>query len=44
MPETIAACDSRRGIFLTSAGVLPAGVCLEKARTVVEGLKRLGVN
>ena len=37
----LAACPDRRKIFLTSAGVLPPVVNFEKARTVVEGLKRL---
>lgn len=37
------ACPDRRKIFLTSAGVLPAGVDLAKARSVVEGFKRLAV-
>ncbi|MGC9454789.1 MAG: uroporphyrinogen decarboxylase family protein [Phycisphaerae bacterium] len=39
--EDIAACPDRRKIFLTSAGVLPAGVSIEKARQVTDGLKRL---
>lgn len=41
--EDLAACPNRRGIFLTSAGVLPPIVSLEKARTVVEQLKQLPV-
>jgi len=48
-PETIlqtvaadlAECPDRRRMFLTSAGVLPPPVSFEKAREVVEGLKRL---
>jgi hypothetical protein len=42
--EDLDACPDRRGIFLTSAGVLPPPVSLEKARTVVEKLKQLPVN
>jgi uroporphyrinogen-III decarboxylase len=34
-------CPDRRGIFLTSAGQLPGAVDFEKARSVVEQLKRL---
>jgi uroporphyrinogen-III decarboxylase len=37
----LADCPDRRKIFLTSAGVLPPPVPFEKARTVVEALKRL---
>ena len=37
----IAACPDRRKIFLTSAGVLPPPVSFEKAKQVVEELKRL---
>ncbi len=37
----LAACPNRRGIVLTSAGVLPPPVNLEKARTVVELFKQL---
>ncbi|MFW6132934.1 MAG: uroporphyrinogen decarboxylase family protein [Planctomycetota bacterium] len=39
--EDLATCPDRRRIFLTSAGVLPACVSMDKARTVVAGLKRL---
>ena len=39
--EDLAACQNRRGIFLTSAGGLPPSVSLEKARIVVEKLKEL---
>jgi hypothetical protein len=39
--DDLAACPDRRKIFLTSAGVLPAGVSLDKARQVTDGLKRL---
>lgn len=41
--EDLAACPDRRKIFLTSAGVLPAPVSLEKAKRVVEMLKALPV-
>jgi uroporphyrinogen-III decarboxylase len=37
----LANCPDRRGIFLTSAGQLPGAVTFEKARTVVEQLKKL---
>ena len=37
----LANCPDRRGIFLTSAGLLPAAVSMEKARRVVEGFKRI---
>ncbi len=51
-PETIAAtvaedlanCPDRRGIFLTSAGVLPAPVSFDKARRTVALLKELPVD
>jgi hypothetical protein len=36
-------CPDRRGIFLTSAGVLPAAVSFEKARDLVSRLKALPV-
>ena len=39
--EDLAACIDHRGIFLTSAGVLPPPVSFEKAKRVVAGLKRL---
>jgi len=39
--EDLVACPDRRKIFLTSAGVLPPPVPFEKARAVVEALKRL---
>lgn len=43
--ETVAAdlaeCENTRGIFLTSAGVLTPLASFEKAKTVVEQLKRL---
>ena len=39
--EDIAACPDRRKIFLTSAGVLPATVSIEKAKKLVDGLKSL---
>ena len=41
--EDLAACPDQRGIFLTSAGVLPPLVSLEKARTVAEQLKKLKI-
>ncbi|MFP4052738.1 MAG: uroporphyrinogen decarboxylase family protein [Phycisphaerae bacterium] len=34
-------CPDRRKIFLTSAGVLPAGVSITKARAVTDRLKKL---
>ena len=37
----LAACDNTRGIFLTSAGVLSPLVSFDKAKTVIEQLKRL---
>jgi uroporphyrinogen-III decarboxylase len=44
--ETVAAdlanCPDRRGIFLTSAGVLPPPVSFDKARRAVHELKLLG--
>ncbi len=40
----LAACPDRRGIILTSAGVLPAQVSYEKAATVVEAFKQLPVD
>ncbi|MFO8008894.1 MAG: uroporphyrinogen decarboxylase family protein [Candidatus Brocadiia bacterium] len=39
--DDVAACPDRRGIFLTSAGVLPPPVSFEKARRVVAEFKRL---
>ncbi len=39
--EDLAQCPDRRKIFLTSAGVLPPPVSFEKAKAVVEELKRL---
>jgi uroporphyrinogen-III decarboxylase len=41
--EDLAACPDCRKIFLTSAGVLPAGVSLEKARTVMDAFRELPV-
>ncbi|MBN2449899.1 MAG: hypothetical protein JXR77_05900, partial [Lentisphaeria bacterium] len=35
----LAACPDRRGIFLTSAGVLPPRVHFEKASRVVAGFR-----
>jgi uroporphyrinogen-III decarboxylase len=37
----LATCPNRRGIFLTSAGVLPAAVSMDKAKRVVAGFKSL---
>jgi len=37
----VANCPDRLGIFLTSAGVLPAQVTFEKAKAVVAGFKEL---
>ena len=39
--DDLAACPDRRGIFLTSAGVLPPPVSFEKARRAVAELRRL---
>jgi uroporphyrinogen-III decarboxylase len=39
--DDLAACVDRKGIFLTSAGVLPPLVSFEKAKQVVSELKRL---
>ena len=39
--EDLAACPDRRGIFLTSAGVLPPPVGFEKTKRLVEELKKL---
>jgi uroporphyrinogen-III decarboxylase len=41
--EDLATCPDRRGIVLTSAGVLPADVSFAKARQVVAEFKRLPV-
>ncbi len=40
----LAGCVNRRGIILTSAGVLPAQVSYAKATAVVEGFKQLPVD
>ena len=40
--EDLANCANRRGIFLTSAGVLPSLVSFEKAKRVVEAFKEMG--
>ncbi len=39
--DDLAQCPDRRRIFLSSAGILPPGVDMAKARQVVEGLKKL---